>query len=368
VPIAADVTATTEPVTVSNFPATQAVSIATLPALATGTNTVGNVNILDADVVATGTITVTDTVVAAPAGSGVFVSGTSTAGSYVFITLPGGDSAWNLQITGLTTGTLYFEGSLDSTNGIDGQWIAVNGRQTGVINTNLGLSTTVNGMYRGNTSGLKYFRTRSVGALTGTPAIVIRASGGTGSIFLNASIPTGTNSIGTVQPPAITKGTQSTSGITTQDLKDAGRNQVHYYTLIPVAGSATDTLQTLTGTKAGATVVASVTPAVVTAGKTFRITRINATFIATAVSGYAVVRLRFNTAGVVAVTSPVAASLAVGSSAPVTANATGTQDATLSEGWEFAAATGVGISVQTFAGVTATGAGFVMVSLTGYEY
>lgn len=150
------------------------------------------------DVIATGTITTTDIAIAAPAGAGAFVTGTSTAGSYVFVLCGGGDTAWNIQITGLTSGNLYFEGSLDSTNGIDGQWIAINGRQTGVVNTVLANNASANGMYRGNTSGLKYFRVRSAGTLTGTPAIVIRISDGQGATFLNASIPAGTNSIGTV--------------------------------------------------------------------------------------------------------------------------------------------------------------------------
>lgn len=179
--------------------------------LPAGGNTIGAVNMLDADAVATGTITVTDSVVAAPAGAGAFVSGTSTAGSYIAIAAPGGDSAWNVQITGLTSGALYFEGSLDSTNGIDGQWINVNGRQTGVVNTVLASNSTTNGMYRGNTSGIKYFRVRSVGTLVGTPAIVIRLSGGVGAIFLNASIPAGTNAIGSTSKSAPLKATYSAS-------------------------------------------------------------------------------------------------------------------------------------------------------------
>lgn len=166
----------------------------------------------------------------------------------------------------------------------------------------------------------------------------------------------------------LTKGTQGTTGVTVQQLKDAGRNQVHFYTVIPVLTSATDTLQSLTGTKAGATVTATTTPAVVTAGKTLRVTRVAATYVATATSGYGVVRLRFNTAGVVAITSPVAATLAVGAGTPATANSTGQEEATMDDGWEFAAATGIGISVQGFAAVTATAVGYITVSVTGYEY
>ena len=187
----------------------------------------------------------------------------------------------------------------------------------------------------------------------------------------NSPVPAGTNKIGTVDiasAVAVAKGTQGANAVPTQAMIDSGRNAVHFYTLIPVASSATDTLQSLTGTKAGATVAATTTPAVVTTGKTMRITRVAATYIATATSGYGIVRLRFNTAGVVAITSPVAATICVGAGAPTTANATAAEEATLDEGWEFAAATGIGISVQGFAAVTATAVGFVLVSVTGYEY
>lgn len=167
---------------------------------------------------------------------------------------------------------------------------------------------------------------------------------------------------------AITKGTQGAVGVTTQDLKDAGRNQVQFYMLIPVAATATDTLQSLTGTKSGATVAATTTPAVVTAGKTFRVTRLGASYIATAATGYAIVRLRFNTGGVVAITSPVSTSFAVGTSAPTTANAVDTKEVEIPDGLEFAAGTGIGFSVQGFAAVAAAASGFVIVSVTGFEY
>ena len=153
-----------------------------------------------------------------------------------------------------------------------------------------------------------------------------------------------------------------------KDVKDTGRNLVNLYMVVPVGTTATDTLMSLTGTKSGATVAATATPAVVTAGKAFRVTRLAATYIATATSGYGIVRLRFNTAGAVAVTSPVAAVLAVGTSAPVTANAADSVEASIPEGIEFAAGTGIGISAQGFAAGAAAIAGFIIVSVTGYEY
>lgn len=155
----------------------------------------------------TGTITAADAVVAAPSGTGALLSGASTAGSLVAANCIGGDSAWNLQVTGMTAGTLYFEGSLDSTTGTDGNWVAVNARQSGVVNTILGISTTTNGVFRGNTSGMKWIRVRAVGALTGTPAIVLRISDGEGAMFLNASIPAGTNTIGSFKKAPSTTGT-----------------------------------------------------------------------------------------------------------------------------------------------------------------
>lgn len=171
-----------------------------------------------------------------------------------------------------------------------------------------------------------------------------------------------------VTQAAITKGTQGTTGVTVQALNDAGRNIVTYYSIIPVLATATDTLYSLTGTKSGATVAATATPAVVTTGKTLRITRFSASYIATATSGYAIARLRFNTAGVVAITSPVAGTLAVGAGTPATANSAASEDASIAEGKEFAAGTGIGISVQGFSAATATAVGYMFVSVSGYEY
>ena len=158
----------------------------------------------DPDVVATGTITATDAVVAAPAGDGTFRAGASTAGSTVAATMPGGDSAWMAQLTGTWTGTVHWEGTADGTN-----WIAINARQTGIVNTVLGYTATTNGLYRGNTSGFTMVRARVVGALTGSVAVALRVSGGVGAVFLNASIPAGTNNIGTVAQQASATATQT---------------------------------------------------------------------------------------------------------------------------------------------------------------
>ena len=536
----------------TNSPAIKAASTAAVaadPALTVAISPNNALGITQSDTSISGTISATDILAAAPAGNGVLIATAPTVNSFVAALVPGGTAQADIQITGTATGTYYFEGSMDSTTGSDGNWIAVNYRQTGITNTVLGYSATAGGVYRGAPSGFKYIRVRNVGGTAPNNPIIFRYSNGSGTTFLNASIPAGTNAIGsvtnttfaatqataanlnatvvgtgtfatqstlaaettkvigtvnvaaaqtiavtqataanlnatvvgngtfvtqstlaaettkvigavrnlgnvgaifdgapataapanglqvggqfvtapatlttgqfgslqltaaqnlkndiatiagtapttvgkldvkgadgdvfvrqataanfnaTVTQLAITKGTQGTTGVTTQDLKDAGRNAIHYYTVIPVLSTATDTLQSLTATNAGVTVAPpTATPAVVTTAKKFRVTRVSATYIATATSGYGIVRVRFNTAGVVAITSPVCLTLAVGSSAPATANAADSMEAAMDEGWEFAAGTGVGISVQGFAAVTATAVGYVMVSLTGYEY
>ena len=201
-------------------------------------------------------------------------------------------------------------------------------------------------------TGAFFQTTQPVSIATNTPDVIDRAA----------------RLLGIVAQATLTKGAQGASGVTTQDLKDAGRNPVHYYMLIPVLATATDALQSLTGTKGGATVAATLTPAVITAGKTFRVTRFAASYIATATSGYAIVRLRYNVASLASITGPVAATIAVGAGNPATANSVGMEEATLSEGWEFAAGGSVGISVQGFAAGAAAATGFVLASITGYEY
>jgi|GEM_PF-5523248 hypothetical protein len=105
--------------------------------------------------------------------------------------------------------------------------------------------------------------------------------------------------------PAITKGTQGTTGVATQDLKDAGRVAVRYYATAAAPGTTgTETILTLTkssGTAATSTST-SMTP---TSGKTFRIQYIvfASRGNATATIQATVHSLRINTAGAAIVTS-----------------------------------------------------------------
>lgn len=159
----------------------------------------GELSTYSPDSSVTGTITAADVVVAAPGGAGATVTGASTAGSLVALQCQGGDSSWIMQVSGTLGGsTYYFEGSLDSTTGTDGTWINLNGRQTGIVNTVLAGSTTVAGVFRGNTSGWTWIRLRAVGGSGISATVKIEVSSGTGAIFLNASIPAGSNIIGAV--------------------------------------------------------------------------------------------------------------------------------------------------------------------------
>jgi hypothetical protein len=213
----------------------------------------------------------------------------------------------------------------------------------------------------------------------------------TGATVISSALPAGTNAIGaitnttfavtqatpaslqmTATPIALTKGTQSAVGFSVQNLKDAGRNQTNYFMASLVAATATETLQSLTGYKGGVAVAATTAPAVVTAGKTYRLQSLTITYVGLATAAEALVNLRANLAGAVVVSSPLVAGWVVGEAEAATAAiAGGSQTVTISfpDGMEFAAGTGMGISVlgQSAVGAAAA-AGFVKVTLTGYEY
>lgn len=177
--------------------------------------------VYDPDTAASGTISATDAVVGTHAGDGVLKTGTPTANSYVVLPLGGGDSAWVLQLTGtFGSGTVWVEVSANSTNGIDGNWTTALGRQSGLVNTLLDDSITAAGLYRGNCSGMTYMRFRVTGATTPSIAVVARATGGTGAMFMNASLPAGTNSIGSVNLAT----SQGSAAAVTQTLSASATN------------------------------------------------------------------------------------------------------------------------------------------------
>jgi hypothetical protein len=145
-----------------------------------------------------GILTASDAVVAAPIGDGTLISGASTAGSIVYVSVPDGYISWTMMIKGYVSGTIYAEASNNTTNGTDGDWVEVKGRRTG---TAVGTESVIyamvsNGYYRGNAAGFKAVRARLIGG-TG-PTIQFVISRGMGATFLNSGIPSGSSAIGSI--------------------------------------------------------------------------------------------------------------------------------------------------------------------------
>ena len=178
-----------------------------------------------------------------------------------------------------------------------------------------------------------------------------------------------TASIGTVQQAALTKGTQGTTGVTSQDLKDAGRNLITHYTALPALTTAADALVTLNGWKSGAAVAGVTGTAGVTTGKTLRIESVTINYLSVATGGGARVSLRAVSTGTAAVGSPVVQSWFVGGPTSATAGLWANLSIPLPDGMEFPAGTSFAV---TIVGIGATGvaaaAGYVTASFSAYEY
>ena len=256
-----------------------------------------------------------------------------------------------ITLANVWTGTVVFEASHDAVT-----FFAITAINvfTGAISG----STTSNGIFAAETAGYQSVRARCSVFGSGTITVNIRTGFGTSVVSLGAP----------VTQQAITKGAQGANGVTTQDLKDAGRNQTNYFMATQVVSTATETLQNLTGYKSNAGVAATTTPAVVTASKTYRVNKIVITYVGVITAGAIQVNLRANAAGVVALASPIVDSWLVGAGA-ATAGVAQTIVINIPDGMEFAAGTGIGITVQ---GVNATGvaaaAGYAKVSVSGFEY
>lgn len=134
-----------------------------------------------------------------------------------------------------------------------------------------------------------------------------------GVVGIDQATPGTTNGVVINSVPAITKGTQGSTGFTVQPLHDAGRTSVCFYTstssINAVGGytSGTVYLHSMVQADGSATVSGAATSFVIPSGKIFRIqniylyTRENATANVYA----AMFRLRLDTSGTVATTSPI---------------------------------------------------------------
>lgn len=188
-----------------------------------------------------------------------------------------------------------------------------------------------------------------------------------------SSAPTATQPVSgtvTVTPPTLTKGTQGATGFSVQELRDAGRNQTNYFHAAPIITTVAEVMQTLTGYKGGIAVAATATPAVVTAGKTYRISRITINYTAATVIGGALIRLRANLTGVGVVGSPLVETWQVGNNAAFVAGEVSNLVMDYPEGLEFPAGTGIAVGVIGAGAVPTTGTitGYVQISIEGYEY
>lgn len=169
-------------------------------------------------------------------------------------------------------------------------------------------------------------------------------------------------------PPTLTKGTQGATGYSTQDLSDAGRNVTNYFMAAGIAGTNAEVMQSLTGYKGGVAVGATVTPAVVTSGKTYRITAIDFSYQSLATITAIMFRLRANLSGTGVVTSPLVNTWILGSSSAA-AGVTTTLHIDFPAGLEFAAGTGIAVGMIGLSTIGAAAAsGFGQIAITGYEY
>lgn len=344
-----------------NLEATQSAMSAKLPATL-GQKTMANsmavavasdqsaVPVAITDVVATGSITAAN---ASP------TSNTPTANSTVATAELNGAAVAAIQITGTFTASLGVYAIVDDSGN---NWVQIQASQI-IGNTGFAGNSLSAGLQWMRVSGFKKIRVNCSSYTSGTAVVTIRTS------TAADNIPVVTQRVDVSQVSnTFAVGTQSTQGFNVQQAKDAGRNQTNYFMASQVISTNTETLQTLTGYKSGAAVVATTTPAVVTAGKRYRIERIVITYVSIATAGSICVNLRANTGGVVALGSPVVDSWLVGTPAAV-AGVTKELMINYPDGLEFAAGTGIGITVQ---GISAVGAGaatgYAKISVAGYEY
>jgi len=147
---------------------------------------------------------------------------------------------------------------------------------------------------------------------------------------------------------------------------DTSRNSVSFATVLPVITTASEALLSLTGFKSDAAVGATTTPAVVTAGKKYRITNIHVTYVAVATAGSTRLSLRKHVGGTVLVTDPVLWQTVVGA-ASATAGVSQTVEYVVD--MEINAGDGIGVSqLGLGATQTASAVGYGAITIYGYEY
>jgi hypothetical protein len=175
--------------------------------------------------------------------------------------------------------------------------------------------------------------------------------------------------LATVTNQAITKGTQGTTGVTVQDLKDAGRSARNIILDSFAVAATAETLMSMSVSTDNAAPVAA-TSYSVTAGKRLRVQQITASLHTIAGNTTAVnviVRIRVNNAGAAIVSSPIQFVLPIQGVAA--ANQAGLSvNIPIPDGWELVAGAGLGVTVACSGFVATTAAPKVDIAITGYEY
>lgn len=163
----------------------------------------------------------------------------------------------------------------------------------------------------------------------------------------------------TINPPAITKGTQGTTGVTTQDLKDAGRVSKIYSATF--SGLVTEALVTLTPIADGVAGVAA-TSFAITSGKRLRIQSISLSTRNAGAAGQGIVcQLRINPTGLAILTSPLIGTVAAGTGLAI-ANIAGFNQLEIPDGLELSG------TMQFALTQVGTATANNTVVITGYEY
>lgn len=249
----------------------------------------------------------------------------------------------------------------DTANGLDVDVTRLPSFPTG---TNVIGKVSIDQTTPGTTNLVALAANQTVAQATGSNLHTVVDSGTiTAVTAITNALPTGTNSIGTVLQAAITKGTQGSLGVTTQDLKDAGRVIVNAVTAIAgVTAVTTEALLALNVSRDGAA-TASVTTIAVTSGKRFRVTGLVVGLIstgATVLSGR--LSLRLNPSGAVTATSTIICTAPISSGAAL-AQAGNELVIPIPDGIEFSGTMQIGVS-QVCSAITGT----VWASILGYEY
>lgn len=196
-----------------------------------------------------------------------------------------------------------------------------------------------------------------------------------GTITVTEQATAGTNVVNAAQigswavnGPTLTKGTQGSTGYSTQDLKDSGRVHVNYYAVAAAAGTTgTQTAITLTQSS-GVSATSNANSFVITSGKRFRITSFSVATRGhnTATAQTTTFNLRINTAGAVT-TSSTPIVFSARSATPATANAWDRYVIPIPDGFEILGDGTLQFGITAAATYT-TNAPTWDVNITGFEY